>query len=132
METRMIWANLTSEDLEATHKFYTQLGFESNVKHSSDEIASFSFGKDRFIINFFKKERLKDERNGGVGNWENQNEVIFSLSANSREDVDKWCEKVREACGEIFSEPQNYEQSYTCCFSDPDGHKFNFLYWPGM
>lgn len=128
----MIWANLSSANLEVTHKFYTQLGFEFNDKHSSEEILSFLFGKDNFIINFFKKSRLKIDVNGAIGNWENQSEVLFSLSAASREEVDEWREKILEAGGAIFSEPQNYLEGYTFCFSDPDGHKFNVLYWPGM
>ncbi|MFB9075859.1 VOC family protein [Flavobacterium procerum] len=132
METKMIWANFASANLKTTIDFYTKLGFEYNGTHSSDEIASFLFGENKFIINFFTKERLKDERNGAVGNWENQNEIIFSLSAKSKDEVDHWRAKILNAGGTVFSEPQNYLQGYTFCFSDPDDHKFNVLYWPGM
>ncbi|WP_166926097.1 VOC family protein [Flavobacterium poyangense] len=132
METKMIWANLASDNLIATYEFYTKLGFESNNKHSSNENASFNFGKNKFIINFFKRSKLETDINGAIGKWKTQSEIIFSLSASNKEEVDKWCEKVREAGGTIFSEPQDYELGYTFCFSDPDGHKFNVLYWPGM
>lgn len=132
MKAKMIWGNLSSGNLKATTEFYTKLGFQYNGQHNSDEIASFLFGENNFIINFFTKERLKDERNGGVGNWEAQSEIIFSLSAEDKEEVKQWREKVLEAGGTVFSEPQDYEQGYTFCFADPDGHKFNVLYWPGM
>jgi uncharacterized protein len=132
METKMIWGNLASKDLKATRDFYTKLGFEFNGQHSSEDDVSFKFGENKFIINFFTKKRLQDEANGAIGNWESQSEVIFSLSAKSREEVDKWPAKVLEAGGTIFSDPQNYEIGYTFCFADPDGHKFNVLYWPGM
>jgi predicted lactoylglutathione lyase len=132
MEPKMIWANFASDNLEKTRDFYTDLGFVFNGTHSTDENASFLFGENKFIINFFKKARLKDERNGAIGNWETQNEIIFSLSAKSKEEVEQWREKILNAGGTIFSEPQDYEQGYTFCFSDPDGHKFNVLYWPGM
>lgn len=128
----MIWGNLSSNNLDATRNFYTKLGFEFNGKHSSDDAASFLFGGNKFIINFFKKNKLKDDTNGSIGNWEKQSEVLFSLSANTRAEVDKWRDKVLECGGQIFSEPQNYGEGYTFCFSDPDGHKFNVLYWPGM
>ena len=59
-------------------------------------------------------------------------EIMFTLSAKSKGEVDKWAEEVRKAGGKIFMEPTNYEQGYTFGFSDPDGHKFNVLYWPGM
>lgn len=128
----MMWANLYSNNLEITQKFYTQMGFEFNSKYSSDEIVSFLFGINQFIINFFRKSKVQIDVNGEIGNWQKQSEVLFSFSATSKEEVDQWREKVLEAGGGIFSEPQNYLDGYTFCFSDPDGHKFNVLYWPGM
>ena len=132
MEAKMIWANFVSTDLEKTSKFYTDLGFKANGDCNSKESASFLFGKDNFVINFFTKERLANDVNGNLKNPEQGNEIMFSLSAETKEDVDKWFEKVKAIGGSIFSEPQKYEQGYTFGFADPDGHKFNILYWPGM
>ncbi|MEO5581389.1 MAG: VOC family protein [Saprospiraceae bacterium] len=126
----MIWANLASADLKRTASFYTALGFESNGQ--SEELTSFFFGKEKFIIHFFVKTRFESAVNSKAANLDHQNEVIFSISAKSKEEVDQWHEKVKNAGGNIFSAPQKYEQGYTFGFSDPDGHKFNFLYWPGM
>lgn len=132
METRFIWANLASGDLEKTAAFYTALGFKRNDNNENEEMASFSFGQNNFIINFFTEERLSKPMNGALSILKNTNEIIFSLSADSREDVEKWVEKVRFANGTIFSEPQNIEKGFSFGFSDPDNHKFNVLYWPGM
>jgi hypothetical protein len=132
METKLIWANLASTNLERLRKFYNSLGFKSNDNLSSSEIASFTFGSNGFIINFFIASKVKDDVNGAIGNWEKQNEVIFSLQADSKEQIKEWRQKVHLAGGEIIVEPQPYEQGYTFCFSDPDGHKFNVLYWPEM
>ena len=132
METKMIWGNLASSNLERIRKFYNSLGFRSNDGMSNSEIASFTFADNNFIINFFIPEKVQDDTNGFIGNWKGQSEVIFSLQADSREKVDEWREKVVLAGGEIISEPQPYLDGYTFCFADPDGHKFNVLYWPGM
>ncbi|MBP6374697.1 MAG: VOC family protein [Flavobacterium sp.] len=132
METRFIWGNLVSGDLKKTTAFYSALGFKRHDTAGDGEFASFVFGQNNFIINFFTEERLSKQVNGGLSIPRNANEIIFSLSADSREDVDKWVEKVKSANGTIFSEPQNYEQGYTFGFADPDNHKFNVLYWPGM
>jgi predicted lactoylglutathione lyase len=129
MEPKSIWANLVSNDLERTTQFYVALGFRHNGK--SNELTSFFFGQSKFVINFFTKERLGKDVNGNISNPED-NEVIFSLSASSKEEVNNWAEKVKSTGGTIFSEPQNYEEGYTFGFADPDGHKFNILYWPGM
>lgn len=132
METKMIWGNLASSNLERIRKFYNSLGFRSNDGMSNSEIASFTFANNNFIINFFIPEKVKDDTNGFIGNWNGQSEVIFSLHAESREKVEEWRNKVLHAGGQIISEPQDYQEGYTLCFADPDGHKFNVLYWPGM
>ena len=129
MEPKFIWANLASSDLEKTTQFYTALGFESNGK--MNEGTSFFFGQNKFVINFFTAERLNKDVNGNIG-IPKDNEVIFSLSATSKEEVNNWVEKIKSAGGTIFSDPQDYEKGYTVGFADPDGHKFNILYWPGM
>ncbi|MBO9584617.1 MAG: VOC family protein [Flavobacterium sp.] len=131
MKTKMIWGNLVSHDLEKTIQFYTNLGFKQNGQETK-ELVSFVFGENDFVINFFAPKRLEDAIKGKLVNANNENEIIFSLSANSVEEVDLWYKKIKEIGGTIFSEPENFEVGYTFGFSDPDGHKFNFLYWPGM
>jgi len=132
MKTRLIWGNLVSHDLQKTIQFYSDLGFKQNGKET-DELVSFSFAESNFIINFFTAERFeKTALKGKLANTKIENETIFSLSADSREEVDQWFEKIKEIGGTIFSEPENFQQGYTFGFADPDGHKFNFLYWPGM
>ncbi|MGN7812758.1 VOC family protein [Flavobacterium johnsoniae] len=131
MKTRMIWANLATNDIQKTIQFYTALGFKQNGKETS-ELVSFAFADSNFIINFFTTKRFEWALKGKPVNTETENEIIFSLSADSREEVDLWIEKVKKAGGVIFSEPEDFEVGYTFGFTDPDGHKFNFLYWPGM
>lgn len=132
MKTKMIWANLISSDLAATEKFYTELGCRKNGTHGSSDLVSFSFTDSNFVINFFTKSGLKMGSEGKWVNAKKENEVLFSLSAGSREEVDQWLEKVKAAGATIFEEPQNVGPGYSFGFADPDGHKFNFLYWPGM
>jgi predicted lactoylglutathione lyase len=131
MKTKMIWANLVSNDIQKTIQFYTALGFKQNGKETK-ELVSFVFGENDFVINFFAPKRLENAIRGKLSNTSVDNEIIFSLSANSVEEVDLWHQKIKEINGTVFSEPENFEVGYTFGFSDPDGHKFNFLYWPGM
>lgn len=125
-----IWANLASENLDKTDEFYKALGFKANG--NNEELTSFSFGENNFVINFFKKKRLENDFLGVAVDTQKQNEVIFSLSAANREEVDKWHQEVIRAGGRIISEPHNYDEGYTFVFADPDGHKYNVLYWPNM
>lgn len=129
METKQIWANLAVKDLERTTRFYTELGFKPNGR--SEKLSSFCIGDSNFIIHFFVKEQL-EKFVPKIADLSNGNEIIFSLSAKTKEEVDKCSEEVKKAGGEIFLEPTEYELVYTFGFSDPDGHKFNVLYCPGM
>lgn len=130
METKKIWANLGVEDLERTTKFYSELGFKRNGHNASDELTSFVFGDDNFIIHFFIKERFKWAVDAEMTDLKLGNEIIFSLSAESKNEVNEWVTMVEKAGGSIFTEPQDYGKGYFFGFSDPDGHKFNVLYWP--
>lgn len=132
METKQIWANLSVKDLERTHEFYTKLGFKPNGKFSKENgLTSFLVGQDEFVVHFFSEESLKPSLGGEIADLENGNEVMFTLSADSKEEVGKWAETVKEAGGTLFSRPQKIPGNknwYGCGFEDPDGHKWNVFY----
>lgn len=132
METKQVWANLSVKDLERTHMFYTKLGFRPNGKFSKENgLVSFLVGEDEFVVHFFTEKNLKPSLGGELADLENGNEVMFTLSADSREEVDEWAEVVKEAGGTLFSKPQKIQENkkwYGCGFADPDGHKWNVFY----
>ncbi|MCH5719065.1 VOC family protein [Niabella hibiscisoli] len=54
---------------------------------------------------------------------------MFTLSADSKEEVDDWATTVEAAGGTIVSEPEAFGPGYYgFVFADPDGHKFNVFY----
>lgn len=127
MNPKKIWANLAVSDLDRTTKFYTQLGFKFNGR--SDQLTSFLFGDSPFIIHFFLKDILENNTKSAISNSKNANEVIFTLSAESREQTDLWAKEVEDAGGTIVSKPEEFGQGYYgFIFTDPDGHKFNVFY----
>ncbi len=127
MKTRKIWANLAVEDLERTTKFYTELGFKPNG--ASKELTSVFVGEDDFVIHFFLKDILKSNVKGELADLNNGNEVIFTLSAESKEEVDNWEKEVKKAGGRVISNAEEFGKGYYgFVFSDPDGHKFNVFY----
>lgn len=127
MNTKKIWANFSVQDLEKTTRFYSRLGFTQNG--ASDQLTSFFFGEDNFIIHFFLKEVLEPNIKGPIINTKNGNEIIFTLSAGSKEAVDSWALAVVEAGGTVVSEPEAFGNGYYgFVFADPDGHKFNVFY----
>lgn len=127
MKPKMIWANLGVTDLERTTKFYTELGFRSNG--ASKDLTSFFVGDNDFIIHFFLKEVLRSNTNLDLVDPEQGNEIIFTLSAESKEEVNKWAQEVEPAGGKLVSKPEAFGKGYYgFVFADPDGHKFNVFY----
>lgn len=124
MKPKKIWANYGVQNLDRTTKFYQQLGFKSNG--ASDQLTSFFFGEEDFIIHFFLKDILEPNTKGPVIDAKAGNEIIFTLSADNREEVDAWAKEVEQAGGTIVSKPEAFgEGYYGFVFTDPDGHKFN-------
>ena len=127
MKPKRIWANFAVSDLELTTKFYKELGFKSNG--ASKELTSFFVGEQDFIIHFFLKEVLASNTHLQLVDPQKENEIIFTLSAESKEEVDNWAKEVEPAGGKLISKPEAFGPGYYgFVFADPDGHKFNVFY----
>ena len=56
-------------------------------------------------------------------------EVLLSIDAESKEEVDAMAKKVIEAGGKLFGKPEEHQGwMYGCGFTDLDGHRWNILY----
>jgi predicted lactoylglutathione lyase len=127
MKSKAIWANFSVQDLDRTTNFYKQLGFKPNG--SSNQLTSFFFGEQNFIIHFFLKDILEPAMKGPISDPKAGNEIIFTLSADSKGEVNNWEKEVREAGGTVVSKPEEFgEGYYGFVFADPDGHKFNVFH----
>lgn len=130
----MIWANFGVESVERTQKFYQELGFSLNGE-PNEELVSFLFSDNNFVIHFFKKDKLKESLEGELSDLSKGNEIMFSLSVDTKTEYDKWVEQIKKVGGKIHFDSNNdrkgfYDKNgfFVCVFSDPDGHKFNLLY----
>lgn len=137
MQAKKIWANLGVENIQRTQAFYLKLGFRPNG-NPTDELVSFLFSDDDFVIHFFDKQQLKESLAGELANLNQGNEVMFTLSAGNKEEFDHWIEDIVQAGGKIFFNSNKnrnvfYDKNgyHVCVFADPDGHKFNLFYHEG-
>ena len=138
MKPKKIWANLGVEHISRTKNFYQSLGFRLNG-NPADDLVSFLFGEDDFIIHFFQKERLKASMEGELSQLQHGNEIMFSLLAESTDEYDNWIVEIQNAGGTILFDSNKdrkpfYDENgyYVCVFADPDGHRFNLLYSENM
>ncbi|MBO9618636.1 MAG: VOC family protein [Niabella sp.] len=128
MNPKMIWANLPVADLKRTTTFYTDLGFTPNGA-PNEQLTSFIVGGNKFIIHFFLKEVLQSNMNIEIADAHAAAEIMFTLSAESKTEVDDWAAVVTKAGGELLSQPEAFGKGYYgFAFADPDGHRFNVFY----
>jgi len=126
MKAKKIWGNFSVKDAKRTNQFYTQLGFTPNTPYNNPKLASFLFGDDDFVLHFFEQGSQIDEYL--TPGSKTTSEIIFTLSAETEEEVKEWAERVKNAGGNIFHEVGRDETNYYGFgFADPDGHKFNVL-----
>jgi len=123
MKTKQIWANLGVENIERTKTFYQSLGFQLNGS-PSDDLVSFFFGPDDFVIHFFKKEKLESSLEGKSADLKNGNEVMFSMRAESKEEYNHWVTEINKAGGEILFDSNKdrkafYDDNGFYVFTDP-------------
>lgn len=129
MHPKKIWSNLAVSDLDRTTKFYTQLGFKPNGIGDSKELTSFLIGDDDFVMHFFLKDILQSNMKIEIADSQKVTEVLYTLSAETKEEVDNWEKEVERAGGTVISKPEEFGNGYYgFLFADPDGHKFNVFY----
>ncbi len=117
--------------VQTTRFFYTEIGFKPNGV--SKDLTSFLVGESNFVIHFFLKDVLKPNIHGELVDLQQGNEVVFTLSAGSKVEVNEWAEEIDRAGGKLISKPEEFgEGYYGFVFCDPDGHKFNVFYMDGL
>jgi predicted lactoylglutathione lyase len=128
MHTKKIWANFAVADLQRTTNFYTRLGFKPNGS-PNNELTSFLFGDDNFVIHFFIRDSLQKFLEADMADLTKGNEIIFTLAAQTKAEVDSWAQEVEQAGGTLVSNPEEFGPGYYgFIFADPDGHKFNVFF----
>ena len=125
-----IWINLPVKDLAKSATFFTKIGFETNPgPGNSTESACFTIGEKNVVLMLFVQDVFSGFTNNKLADTAIGTEVLFSLGADSRAQVDDIANRVRSAGGKIFSDPSESNIfMYGCGFCDPDGHRWNVLY----
>ncbi|WP_343834796.1 VOC family protein, partial [Bacillus horti] len=103
---KQCWINLPVEDIDRSIKFFTHLGFTVQQQHGSGQAELF-IGDNNVLVMLFPKETFRNFTRNELVDTTKSTEVLFSIDAQSREEVDELSRKVTEAGGTIFSAPSN-------------------------
>lgn len=128
--TKEFWLNLPVRDVKKSKQFFTQLGFSFNTGPADTEnSAGLMLGDKKVMVMLFNEPNFKGFTHKDITDTTLSNEVLLSIDAESKEEVDALIQKVKAAGGQSNHKP--YEMTgwmYGCVFSDLDGHLWNVLH----
>ena len=126
--TKQLWINLPVKDVARSREFFSHLGFTFNDAHGVNPTCML-VGEMKFVVMLFEEGVFKSFTRQELSDTTLSTEVLFSIDAESRAEVDALAAKAKEAGGIVFAEPgESQGWMYGCGFCDLDGHRWNVLY----
>lgn len=124
------WLNVASRDLAKAKEFFGKLGFPMNTHHQAPHMVSMLVGNKGVVLNLFDADMFQGFIGGHpVTDTAKSNEILFSISADSPEEVDQLIAKAEKAGAKIYGKPGSKDGwMYGAGFIDLDGHRWNVLY----
>lgn len=127
--TKQVWLNLPVKDALKSKEFFTQLGFTFLEERTTEHSACMLLGETNFVVMLFAEEMFGNFISHPITDTNQSSEVLISIDAESREEVDQLAAKAKSAGGIVYSEPaENQGWMYGCGFCDLDGHRWNVLH----
>lgn len=124
-----LWINLPVKDVNKSKAFFSKLGFSFNQRYSSSNSACLLVGEKQVPVMLFEEREFKGFTGKEISNTSQATEVLLSVGADSKEEVDELANKAIEAGGKSNHKPSEVAGwMYGCVFSDIDGHNWNVLY----
>ncbi|MGW0084500.1 VOC family protein [Streptomyces sp. NPDC003393] len=127
MYQQMIFLNLATDDVAASRKFFTELGYTINPQFSTDDCSCVVIS-DTIVAMLLSKQRYADFTKKEIADATKTSEVLICLSAESREKVDELVDKAVAAGGTVSGETQDYGHMYGRAFDDLDGHTWEVMW----
>jgi len=125
---KQFWINLPVKNIEHSKIFFTKLGFTFNKERNSPNSACLMLGEKNIVCMLFDEPTFKNFISGDQL-AKNATEVLLSIDAQSKEEVDEIVSKAIAAGGSSNHKPSEMKGwMYGCVFSDLDGHRWNVLY----
>jgi len=124
---QMIFVNLATDDVEASKKFFTGLGYSINPQFSTDDCACVVIS-ETIVAMLLSKQRYADFTKKEIADSTRTSEVLICLSAESREKVDELVDGAIAAGGSASGETQDHGFMYGRAFDDLDGHTWEVMW----
>ncbi len=128
--TKEFWVNVPVKDINRTKDFYTQLGFTFKpLPGNRNDGAMLILGTKNVQVLFFEEEAFRSFSGTEIAEPARGSEVLFSIDAETTEEVNLLSRRVKKAGGTVFAEPGEKDGwMFGCGFADPDGHRWTVVF----
>ena len=127
--TKQIWLNLPVKNVAKAKDFFWKIGFSFNEQHDTPSSTCMIIGEGNFVVMLFEELLFKSFTQNELTDTQSGSEILISIDAENKEEVDALAEKVTDAGGTVFSPPaESQGWMYGFGFADLDGHRWNVLY----
>ena len=127
--TKQIWLNLPVKEVAKSKEFFTKIGFSFNEQQDTPHSSCLLVGASNFVVMLFEESMFEGFVKNKITDTQSSSEILISIDAESRNEVEELAQKVEEAGGVLFAKPaENQGWMYGCGFSDLDGHRWNILF----
>jgi predicted lactoylglutathione lyase len=122
-----LFVNIPVDDLQRSIRFFEALGFGFNQQFTDATATCMLVGEDSYFM-LLVKPRFAGFSKRPSGDPRKETNALFSLSVNSREEVDAMVNSAVAAGGAHAVDPQDHGFMYGWSFYDPDGYHWE-VFW---
>jgi predicted lactoylglutathione lyase len=116
-----VFINLPVKDLERSISFFNGLGFSFNPQFTDEKAGCMVISDSIFVMLLtFTKKPVSDAKSN--------TEVLITLDADSRDEVQQIISNAQALGATMYSEPQDHGWMYQHSFADLDGHQWEIVY----
>jgi len=125
MDKQELWLSLPVKDLQRSRAFFLALGF----KPTRDVPGMVGFRIGQVAVMMVIEADFEKYTIHNVADSKQGSEILISVDAPDKNYVDDFAKKVKDAGGQLFSEPELIQGwMYNMGFIDPDGHRWNIIH----
>ena len=126
---KQFWINLPVKNINKSKEFFAKLGFTFTEHGNTPQSAGVYIGSSKVVMMLFEETIFKNIAQSNVTDTKQSSEILLSIDAESRAEVDELAKKAEAGGGVVFGKPgESQGWLYGCGFTDLDGHRWNVLY----
>lgn len=127
--SREFWINLPVKEVQRSRAFFEAIGFVFDEARSNPSMACMVMGEKGTVVMLFPEPAFEGFAQARAADTGAGAEVLFSVGADSRDEVDALARKVAAAGGTVYGPPHEVDGwMYGAGFLDPDGHRWSVLH----